>query len=777
MLKGQEILKKLGLIPKLINIQIQETEENCSFVTNLEVIAKNSKKELEWNRNKEILSMLRIKLIYSFSNELTQKLSSSLEESLKQKSESNICHVYDNIIQTNNKPTKTLVNNIIQVSDTITHTFNVPSMNLNHLSLTTIIYLDNNILAEKFKISPSSITDTFATFSHEILIENNKSNDKIQRLNVIKKIGELNLNLSFVENFEKSIQAVTLNKLKTNYNGYFSELFSSFSSNKEVTLTCIVDLEQVFLKNCKFSNFFLNQLFFKDYFSSSTKNKPKQIVVIRHDDFGGIEYILNTEYKSKIITSQASLIEVDIYNPKNTLFCFTIQDLTSSKLNGNYTYEIQLEFEDRTISYLTDIKEKIQTNSSLLNKIINLVHFKNYFNFDINRFDERFFNLLSSENMSLTQIVNEFENIISKLTILTEQQKNDLKLLGTSKAITIVHIELLQILHNLLLSEISKLENNGLKTASTKISIFKWFLDQFNLSTHNLTTLSVLEQKSKNETLKITTSDLKTRIRQEILKYYKTDNLNLNNTFILTGFRMYSREIDVNLNNQKISELNFDIYNKFIIDLLFSKQSDLLNVSTELKALQLLKQFGIVSSQLNDSKNIEKDVTFDREIVSKIQSLNEEIDIPYELSLFLILSSIVFPGQSFNFFEKLDNKSIKSKISNEFLNKLPFQLKSIYDSLNQNSFVNKTVDSIKEFQDPLKLIGYYLQFKQLYELQYLDINSENKFVWKALSNLKLLNGKEIICKWNPYLKSEFNLYENKNLNFLIENQIFILINE
>lgn len=764
--EAKQPLSLIGLIPQ-INLVCLESEQ---ISITLQVNAPIDRKQFSWIKDQDVKNLLRLRTIIGFN---TTKSALSIDDVMNLQS-SNDYIVIDESLKLDNNQQPIQIDNKRYISDTISivSPINVKTT-INDLCLFVVVYLDNQKIAEKFKISPSTVKDDFATFIYHELIRDNKIvNKKLQRIDIITNVinknllltttienEEIVLNSSFSENQDLQTQITSFSSVKTQFKNevIVSELLSTANDKNMASFVFFVNLASLFKKNSKYKQFFLNNSFFNDYFQNIGNNRPENIKIYRYNKLKEASLILDVNYQPIIDDKICNIRE--IYTTDPTVLCISFTD---KEFLNKSTYEIVLDFQDRTVQYVSAIRKRIQSSVNNLMQIINLAHLGNFYNFNLKRFDERFFIRLNQEKLSITDLVIDLQNILLKLISNPSSEISQLIQIANSKNFNIQYLEMLHNLYGFLLSEITRLENNSLKTSSSVITIKKYFNDQISFNPE--INIDIFPY-NKREILQLTLKEFQERINNELLKFYSTANIQVPNKIsYFSPVRISTRETKVDIS--KISEINFDEYNSLVIDYLYSMNAVHLKVPDLQKLESVFQERGIDIKDVQELIELSKQRSRISPSAKQPERLKDLLNNEDFVNIFnILLLSFIFPD-GLKQYSLFDSKSNKFKLSEKILNILPLQLRYLYDALNDNQFINRNL-TIDELSEPLKASAFYLNLRNIYEIQYLDISRFNQFVWKPLVEFPRV---ETICRIISYKNFEM---PNK-FDFLINNQIFVL---
>lgn len=759
LIKGQDSLANAGLLPTITNLTL-ESGRTSVFSLVLQTDSVIDRKRKSWILDEEVQNLLRLKLVFCFSREKALALKAN-KLTLAEEKNSTDAFVIDEPLRLDGNSVVTQTEKTKHLSDTITKKIEIFKTDIEYLCIFISIYIDNEAVASKLKVSPSIIKNLLSTSSFEEFIIDGKSvNKKFQKLDILTTINSENLVFD-VLNFETQISKLSsLRAVYETNDPTFSPLSFTRNSTDRMSFFFFVDLKAIIRQKSIFSSLFNNEQFFQSYIQNTQNNKPTFISIVRIGE--NTKTLIQTLYGEKIENENVYVEEIKVSNGQ---LCLSFTDKVA-ELHEKYTYKITLEFNDNTIQYTEILREKLQNNANVISQIINIARLGNYYNNSMNRLDARFWDALVRQRLSLNSVTQDFIGIAKQLSDVNNL--NELYSMVTSKNVSIQMLELLLSVNNFLLLELTRLQNNALKTSESKWQITKHFADVIDYGQISLSKTDVLTYSGKG-LLKISLAQLNQRISSEISKYYNSSNVQIENKYgFLSPQKISSREVDLNTLSHKLSEMNYDLYNQFFIDLMYSKYNEQLKLTDIEKIQEILKTHGITIDQTTAQMNVSQSKFSNPQNI--IQSFNQLLLKEEELSIFLkILLSFVIKDD-LEFIQKLDIKSTQSQISSGLLATLPYQLKYVYDALQENQFANLILDQDNVF-DFKKWIAFFINLRTLYRIEYLDSNNFIELKWKPLQSLP---AKSMICRFVPYYNEKLNINENLTLNFELYNQYFIL---
>lgn len=738
MLNGLQALISAQILPSITNLTM---ESNGKTVFNLimQANAKFNKKTIPWFKDSNIVKLLKLKIFFSFSKNATEKLKNS--NLITHSSDKDVL-VLDEFMRLDGSAVLTKTKTDEFLSDTISRKISTEIIEPTHLTIFWMVYFDKQAIAEKFKISPSLISKDFFVFENELFIDNGKIvNNKLQRIDTFIKLSTQNL----------LIEDSSVHKTKN-----FVSLPLYTSKKNKGTFLFFIDLQELLKQKSVLKQLMNNTLFLKEYLSSNFNTKPRKIVITKKNDVYE-EVLLNSSY-SKITTPKCVIEEINLSSQKFGII-FTDLNINQSKV---FEYKIRLIFNDNTIAYLDKLQIILEKNDGIIEQICNIASYGNYYISELKRFDSRFFELLQKRNFSLKSISDNFIYVAKRLFTNLPNGFNELSTMIDSKNITIELLDELMNLNHFLLSEISRLKNSLLSISSSTIDIEVKLFNEVDLSSEHIH----VDMFSKDSIgiQNVTNVDFQTKINNEILRYYKNLNLTLDNKYrYFSADSISTDSLNVNIAKQRLHQINFNEYNKLFVDYL----------QEQVTFNDYLQQ--VVLSFFNNGiyfEHYSKNIAFD----DSSQRINDQI-IKENLSILsadevqrifpLLLSFVI--SNDLQFFDTLKENDENSILSDELLQRLPFQIKSICDSYSENEFVNLNIDAIKIIAN--KVIGFIFNFKMLFELQYLESINDTEIIWKPLT---FLPKGTIICRWTPYINEDLKITENRHLRIKLNNQIFLI---
>jgi len=768
---GQEALKQAGLLPTITNLTIEG--KTASIV--LQINSLINRKSLSLIQDKSLQQILRFKIVFSYNKKYTNLLKKHDIEIQRATPQSGPFFILDETLTLDGSVTQVQIGTEKYFSDTITRRFQFGDLDMNHLTVFVGVYIDNAKMAAKFNLSPATMgTNIFSVFSYEDFVEDGKIiNNKLQKADILIDITNQNLVNKSVEITKEISRISSVQNIHNDSSVLFSELLSTYNKQSQASFMFLTNVREIFIRNSLFKNLFTNEIFVADYFKTRKNSRPKIVKLNRYDDLGNMVVLMNTTYltaedEAVRLGSTKALLEELPTDPRQLCLFFT--DKSSKSLKKKYTYEVIFEFEDRTIDYIQQIQTQLETNATQLTKIINIAMYGNFYNNQLKRLDVRFFEHLLQNRLSLETVVVQFVTIVKKLIVDPISNINELYSMIMNKNVTIEILQLLQNAYYFLLLETTRLKSESLSRASTKIVVSKHFSDVIDYDRDVQISADIFTYTSSG-IQRITPIQFNQRVLLETLKYYKNQNVQVNEKFsYLSPLKLTNgNEKSLDLLTQKTSALNYQNNNSFLVDFMFHLLNKETNATETQKLQYIFESKGLaVFFKQHSQETIPNSTNLNVKNINIQPDSVDVLDKMFDLAFSVLLSSFVFKND-LNFLYYLNPNSSNSKINEELIENLPLQLKAAYDGMMNNSFVNLLLTN-ETIADVLKWVTYFIQFRCIYKLEYLEFNPSLSLRWKTL---KILPTKSTICRWVPYTNSNLDIYENQTLNFKLNNDIFL----
>lgn len=760
-----KIINHLNLLPQVTSVHINNGDESFVSTVNYRLDAKDDSRKNAWFLDKKIISFINFKMIFCFSREIYNDLLknqtllfSGIPDGFYSKDD---YQVIEKKIAPGNV-------NIIRTTDSVlSYSFSEEVKRQKRAAFFGVFLvaaIDNNEIAVKYKINSEKLTSIIGTFEKEIFIENNQvTNNKVLDVSIFKQKEKIKINLDFIEDILSSNLKNQIINLNDNY---FSSVDFSFNEEEHVTLLYSIKINKLIKDQSRYKFFFENSSFEENYFQNKSNFLPQHIIIKRFDTVSNKDEVL---YDGKFIESYSSKdFSFDLLKFNQTTIWIGIKDKNTKNLNNIVQYNIELIFEDKTISILEDIKNSTLEELNKIESIINIAWFGNYFQEEINCFKPSLYEDLQAHNLSIQSLILNTAKILSQFRNFNSSSINSIIQLSKSQYFNLEILESIKQILSYLKAEITLLQNDVL-FRTNKFSI-KNASQKIELQTSK-NKISIFETNQLRSVSQISGDYLIDRLKIENDKYYKNNNIENKNLFfspliISVGERKISQK-------NKINELDYDLYNSLLIDLFYLKifKNIPYNISNYEKLTEILFYYGITFEIETEETTKTNEITNrygGRIEPPKAILLNER------LLLQIFLQSIVYKKNSDIFsFKNIDPKSDSTKKQLVDISKAPIQSRSIIESLQDNQFtVLKREELSSNINDIFKNFALYLNYKHLYTIEFLD----NDFKWKELSFDQIKKNDELICRYVPYYNENLDIKQDLEMLLANTNDIFILSN-
>lgn len=762
-----KILNHLKLNPEINSLQISREKENLVATINFQLNAKDDSKTNAWFLDKKIISFINLKIICCFTrglhNELVKNpifLFKGIPNGLFPKEDYQIIE---------KKITPSSVNIFKTTDNIISTSFSNEIKRENKTSFFSIFLaasIDNNEIANKYNINNEKLKFIVGTHQKEIFIENDQIvNQKVLDITVFKQKEKLEFNLKFIDDIlsTKISSHIILNP----NNNHFSSVDYSFNENNDISLLYSLKIDNLMKERSRYKFFFENAFFIENFYKNKENFLPQHIVFKRIDL---ISNKTDTLYDGKFIESYSSNdVSFDLLKFNTSTIWLGAKDKTSKRLKNRVKYQLELTFEDKTISFLEDIKNSILEELNKIETIINFAHFGNYFQQELNYFKPSLYEDLKNHNLSIQGSILTTAKILSQFRNFSNDSINSIIQLSKSQFFNLEILESIRQILSYLKSETTLLQNNIL--ARTNKIIVDNISQEIELDSFQ-SKVSVFETNQSRSIAQISSENLIERLNIENSKYYKTNNIENKNLYF-TPMRLISKDKSISQNN-KIDQLDFESYNELLINVYYLKIFERIpeNLSNYEKLIDILFYYGITFELGTEegSKTNEVPVRLSpsrKAPVSRAKILDEKT------LLYVFLKSIAFKNAEIFSYKNINPKSDSTKKQLIDLNKIPVQSRAIIESFENNQFTRLNNEEIsKNIDDIFRNFALYLNFKHVYKIEYLE---EDSLQWKELSVDKIKNN-ELICRYIPFYDENLNIKQDLEISFTNANDIFILSN-
>jgi hypothetical protein len=785
-----KILDKLGLLPKVNSISINRNNSKSYVKINFEIDCKIENNKNPWIFDQNILQMIDFSIILCFNKDMQLYLLNNNEDIYKKiinnKYKEGIDYVqFFEKLQTaklNFSKKKT------QFAETLStgfiYDFNLNKDDFTDLSVFIGLSLNKERISEKFKIGQEKIKQTFGTFYNELFIYDNKYvNSKINDISIFKNKEKLKFNKfeTFID-LDKKVNKFINNKL------YFSELFSTVNEKKNVVSFFYFNIEKAYKDNSVFSFFYNNKQFIDKFFSKENDYNPYFVKIKKKNKYDE-KTLYESSYDDNIDTNLVQFKKIKIEN-SNVLYCLV--DKTSSSRMVDFQYEMELSLDDKTLLYLSQIKQDILSINDKFFQAYNIASNGNYYLQSLNKFSDAFLGNLKRQNIMLEDLIIDFANILMQFSAIDEKLIDNIKNIASTKFYNFEILDLLIESSDYLKSEIIRLENFSKNNVFNVINVNNTFKQVFkNKHENNFVSIFSFKDLIPN----MTSLQLNERVTLETERFYKIQDINNDNKFTYFSPIEYNNNLNKITQTKKISDLDFNSYNEFYINYYMSKihKGEYEKLSKIEKLLLILQNEGIDVNSYTIV--VEKNENLNRKELNLLSQKDNRLKFDEKLLFDIFIDYVVIKNKnlfSFSFLNYNSNDSKVYKFSDEKYNpkstgvenllslepkkssKVPAQINSIalsYKNDETSLFSINDLDSILD--DKESFFAIYSNYKNLYKLQYYN---ENEKEWKDFDKATFsIKSKKILCKTVFYLDYDLQLVDN-DIYFEKYNEYFILEN-
>jgi hypothetical protein len=779
------------LSPKITSLSLERRDK--TFLSLLfQVDSKLNDKKTSWIFDPKVINFLNITITLSINEQLSNSLQKNniflfgtkISESAKYVNGRDYLQINRKINSSAINYAKTATDSgEQQIVSTFSENLEYQLTDIKHLSIFISVYLDNLEISKKFNIGTDKLKNIIGTWTREDFIANSLyKNSKISDISIFKQKDKFQFNsISLLDETISNIlklQSQLLNKSNLAKN-YISEFNYTLNSELKFNGFFIVNLENIFNIESRFPGFFANRNFNNNFFANSINYLPTKIILYRTKLADStIEILYSGQFNDNIENEKCKISKIDTQSTRNKKISLSFIDKESNTFNEKYKYSLDLYFEDKTIQYLDTIFDATVKQSKKVEEILNIANYGKYYSLSLNVFDASLFDELRKHNLSIEESIKNTGSLLSQFLNFEQNNINNILLLSRSKYYNFEILETILDILNYFKSEITKIRNLATNTSTKEIVIKQYFNDIIDFSIKNENILEILSTTNQNAYSEISTDDLRTRISEEVQKFYSTDKVNVSNKFsYLTPSALKGSGKTIKQNGIKVSSLNYDDYNDFIINVYMSKlyKGNFSKFSRYEKLIFILNQYGIYLEDEKTDYTKVIDPTITRITNNKFNSKVEDLSQDVIDTLFKVfVECIILKETRINDYSQLKSDTKNTATQQVDQEKIPLQTLSVIQSLQDDKLTNLSSDNIKDIEnDSEKIIGSYLNIKKVYEIQTLNVDD---LTWTKMDESKLnnLNDKQIIARYVPVVNDDTNTKNNDKFDLTETNKIFVI---
>lgn len=605
------------------------------------------------------------------------------------------------------------------------------------------IYVDNEIVSHKLNIKDSELQRISFTKFETYIKNGKKVNAKFKDYSNLKKV---NVNLLFdKKSFNFTNNDILIKNVKDIEQDNIIKVFSKSRKNNGYNIYFLADLFSIYKTYSKFS-FLLKSDNFNKLVLDSIKN-------IQNINMKVVKLYKNDEVE--LISDEKMYIQNDFQNNNRVLTYFSFYD-ESDNDRHEFDYQITITIKDILPDFLKSVLDRILSANNIVQELISKSTVQNYYNIQADLFTEYFFrDIYSKDEMVLFKLtdlliyVSDFfvETYIDKLSILS---------LINEKTLSIKTLYYIKNVFDKIYGDIY-----------VEYSLYKTYnYLEYNISkkvniTKNQVYYDILNDQNFEKILTLNINDLIQASQNGILKYFPGGSLNNTNTYCFhtinsINFNERKYKIDSPISKTNIKELNF-----FILSFLYVLNNKSEEPIFYNQIFDLLFDESLVFLKYGDNKESNKiNVSLNNE---KKQLYQQEIETEAKIDLlFNIFVNDFFVKYRNLFHVWLSNKA---KIGLD----APYQVSALLNSYINSELVYDNFENISFLE---KFIYVYL-YKMIYKIEHFNFNTLR---WELLSNEKVtqLQSRLLLCRFTNFISDEFNIPFIKELNFDLNNEVFIL---
>lgn len=605
------------------------------------------------------------------------------------------------------------------------------------------IYIDKNKVKNKLNISNNINDHVFTSF--DTFINDKKSvNTRLVDYRQLNKINldDLLFNKSKISSFQEQMVKKELN------NENFILMSNKSKNSYGYNLLFLIDLYEIYKNQSRF-----NYLLDNPKFSNIVFNFIENIQNIKYS----INRIsINEQIKS--FDSEDINVENDFYLNNKNVNLISFYDLNDDN-SKQYEYKLSINFKDVLVSFLEDLIEKINLRINDLH-FLNSISTKNgYHNIESDTFsslfyqeaynkdNEIFFNIMDLLIYISDYFINSDVDKISILSLMDEKS-------FSTKTLNFL-ISVYENLYRQIFNEISLNETfNELNYEFSKVIELQKDEIYYN----------ILNDDKSKILKKINFTDLSSLSTKNILKFFPAGVVNNLNTYAYNNINSISFKERKFVLNNCISKTNTENLNKFIIDILYYLNNTLETPQLFDQIFDLLFDKELIFQKYDDVDSLQN-VSYSLSNDKKTP-LKEEIDIKSKIDLLfnVFIDDLLIEHQRL-FDIYLINK-------NKLSINTPYQVSALY-----NSYINSDLvfDNFQTISFLEKFIFLFL-YKIFYQIEYFDFID---LKWKLLENsiIQQVKNRNLLCRFNQYFSTEYNIPFINELSFELNNKFFIFQNE